>query len=320
MAVKIFSHGDADGICAASLITSVYPDCEIWITSPVGLLKDLKETEAGDVFICDVAISERDKKELFEEFARIREKGRITYIDHHPLPLGIMRADVPASRVITSSLKSTSELTYQMLQDNLPKTMDRVALFGAISDYCDETEFVLRSLDIYDKRTIYFEAGLLSQCLGAVKGDYPFKKEIIRHLAEGELPSEINEVVKMAIKATKKEWKLYNYVDKKVSIHNGIAVVSDVPQGLSPTKAAKFAMGITGSRIGVSTKSRNKHVDVSVRKRRDFPLDLNRTLRNIALRFNGTGGGHPNAAGARIPQENLNNFIEFLAREVSSIS
>jgi RecJ-like exonuclease len=320
MSVKIFSHGDADGICSSSLLMAKYPDAEPWITSPVGLLKDLRECEEDTVFICDVAISERDREELFKEFKRFSEKGSITYIDHHPLPLGVVSADLPCSRVMMSSVKSSSELTYHFLKEDIPREMDRVALFGAISDYCDDTEFVFSELDIYDKRTIYLEAGLLSQCLGESKGDYAFKKDIIRELSQQKLPSQIEGVVDRALQATKKEWKLYDYVEKKVSLYDGIAVISDVPKGLSPTKAAKFAMGLTGAKIGISTTKRDGHVDISVRKRRDFPIDLNRTLRTIALRFDGTGGGHPNAAGARVPEDELDGFLKFLAKEISSLS
>jgi RecJ-like exonuclease len=319
MKVKIFTHGDTDGICAASLITARYPDAEAWITHPVGLLKDLKDCDADLVFICDIAISEKDKEELFEEFSKIASKGRLIYIDHHPLPIGIMSGDLPCTRVIRDVTKSSSELTYRLFEREIDKEMDRVALFGAISDYCDETDYVHEELDFYDKRTIYMESGLLSQCLGESKGDYEFKREVIKKLAKLRMPSEISEVVKRALAAIKKEWRLYEYVQKNVEIVEGIAVVRDLSKGFSPTKAAKFAIGVTGSPMGLSTISRDNHVDISVRKKEDFPLDLNLALRTIAVRFQGSGGGHPSAAGARVPTHRLNEFIKTLAKETSSV-
>lgn len=315
----IFTHGDADGICAASLLLAKYPEAGIWITHPVGLLKDLKEFDAEEVFICDIAISEKDKEELFQEFDRIRRRGSLVYIDHHPLPLGVMSGDLPCTKVIRDTTKSTSELTYRLLKEEIPKEMNRPALFGAISDYCDETEFVSNELDVYDKRTIYLEAGLLSQCLGESKGDYDFKKGIIRELSLIKTPSEIEGVVDRALNATKKEWRLHEYVKQNVVLRNGVAVIKDVPTGVSSTKAAKFAIGVTGSSIGVSTVSRDDHVDISVRKRRGFPLDLNYVLRTIAVRLNGSGGGHPSAGGARVPRDKLDQFIEALGREISSL-
>ncbi len=316
MGIAIFTHGDTDGICSGAMVLSKYPGARVWITNPVGLLKDLKACNEEEVFILDIALSERDREEIFRELGRL-SRGKVTYIDHHPLPAGIMSGAIPCTRAIIEQNCSASELVYHLLKEKIPHEMNRVALFGAISDYCDETDLVKNELDTYDKRTIYLEAGLLSQCLGESKGDYAFKKEIINKLSRGILPSSVDRVVKKALGATKKEWRLHKFVVNNAIVHNGIAVVNDIPRGISPTKAAKFAVGTKGRPIGLGIKKRNDHVDISVRKERGFHLDLNRTLRIIASRYNGSGGGHPAAAGARIPMEHLEDFIETLAREVS---
>lgn len=318
MGTAVFTHGDTDGICSAALILAGYRNAKVWITSPVGLLKDLKNCKAEEVFILDIALSERDKEDIFTEFERLSQ-GKTVYIDHHPLPDGVMSGDLPCTEVIIDQNCSASELTYYWLKEKIPDEMSRVALFGAISDYCDDTDFVRNEIDVYDKRTIYLEAGLLSQCLGESKGDYAFKKEMINKLSRGKMPSETDRVIKRARSATKKEWKLHKFVRDNVVIHSGIAVVEDIPRGISPNKAAKFAVGVGGSSLGLGIKKRDGHVDISVRKKRDFYLDLNRALRTIALRYDGSGGGHPTAAGVRIPAEHLEAFIDTLAKEVSSI-
>ncbi|MDD3318098.1 MAG: DHH family phosphoesterase, partial [Methanosarcina sp.] len=38
-------------------------------------------------------------------------------------------------------------------------------------------------------------------------------------------------------------------------------------------------------------------------------VDVNRLLRSVAPKFGGSGGGHPLAAGARIPEKFLNAFL-----------
>ncbi len=318
MGTAVFTHGDTDGICSAAVLLAGYPNAKVWITSPVGLLKDLKNCNDEEVFILDIALSERDREDIFKELERLSQ-GKTVYIDHHPLPDGVLSGDLPCTKVIIDQSCSASELTYQWLKEKVPDGTRRVALFGAISDYCDENHLIKTEIDTYDRRTIYLEAGLLSQCLGESKGDYAFKKEMINKLSKGKMPSESDKVIKRAISATKKEWRLYKFVHDNVVIHNGVAVMRDIPRGISPTKAAKFAVGIGGCSLGLGIKKRDGYVDISVRKKRDFHLDLNRALRTIALRYDGSGGGHPSAAGVRIPAEHLEAFIDTLAKEVSSI-
>lgn len=316
MGTKIFAHGDSDGVCSASLIRARYPEAEIWITRPVGLLKDMKTCEDERVFICDIAICERDKRELFEEFKRIAAKGQLTYIDHHPLPLDTLAGDVPCTKIVRDTKKSASELVYNFLKKELHSEMNRVALFGAIADYCDETEFIRNELNAYDKRTIYLESGLLSQGLGESKGDYAFKKKVVAELSRMAMPSRIDGLARKALEATKKEWRLYEYVQKSVSRVGELAIVRDVPRGTSPKKAAKFAIGVTSCAVGMGSVVRGDKAEISLRKRDGFYLNLDRVLRTIAPRFGGSGGGHESAAGARIPKDKLEDFIKMLAKEI----
>ncbi len=318
MGTTVFTHGDTDGICSAAVILAGYRNAKVWITSPVGILRDLKDCNDEEVFILDIALSERDREDIFTELKRLSQ-GKTVYIDHHPLPAGVMSGDLPCTEVIIDPSRSASELTYHWLKEKIPDEMSRVALFGAISDYCDDTDFTKNEIDVYDKRTIHLEAGLLSQCLGESKGDYALKKEVIDKLSRGKMPSEVKRIIERALSAMKKEWRLYKLVRDKVVTHNGIAVVRDIPRGISPSKAAKFALGAGGCPLGLGIKKRDGHVDISIRKKRDFHLDLNRALRIIALRYDGSGGGHPAAAGARIPAGHLEAFIDTLAKEVSSV-
>ena len=318
MKVKILTHGDTDGICSGALALARYPEAEVWFTHPAGLLKDLKDVGEDLVITCDVAISEKDKEDIFKEFSKIKKSGEIIYIDHHPLPLRTISSDLPCTRIVRDVTKSASELIFRHFQKYV-MPLNRVALYGAISDYCDETEFVREELYLYDKRTIYLEAGLLSQSLGEAKGDYKFKRELVKELSSGTAPSSINRVVRNAIRSAKKEWILYEYVRENVRTVGEIAIVDEVGEGVSAGKAAKFAIGVTGKKVGIGIKLRNGFVDMSVRKRGDFPMDLDNALRNIAPRLRGSGGGHPSAAGARILLNKVDEFTDVLAREISAL-
>ena len=63
----------------------------------------------------------------------------------------------------------------------------------------------------------------------------------------------------------------------------------------------------TGKLVGLAASKHKNYYVMSLRSSRN--IDLNRILREIAPKYHGTGGGHPFAAGARIP---INSFNEFL--------
>jgi RecJ-like exonuclease len=318
MGTVIIVHGDTDGLCSGAIALNKYPDAKIWFSHPVGLLDDVRRIEADRIIICDLAISEREKGELFEEFLKISSTSELIYIDHHPLPLDTIAGDIPATHTIRDLTKSSSELTYTHFGN---EDMKLVALFGAISDYSDRTEFVRKTLDIYDKRTIYLEAGLLSQAL-AVQGkrDYEFKRGVLSSLSKGKVPSSIENIVRKAVRGTKREWETIELVKKTVDVVDGIGVIREVPRGFSPTKSAKLALGVTGRPLCISTrKKKGRYIDISARKLSTFSLDLNITFRTIAPRFGGSGGGHPTAAGARIPERHFDDFLEALKKEVEAI-
>jgi len=197
-----------------------------------------------------------------------------------------------------------------------------IALFGALADYyTDTTDFVRETLQVYDKRTIYLEAGILSQAIRMHgKRDYDFKRSLIRLLSNGVMPSTRPEIVRKAIAGTSKEWETMEIVKKEIRTIDGLAIFENVPKGISPTKVAKFALGVSGKSIALSTRIRKRqYVDISARKLDSFSLDLNLTFRTIAPRFGGSGGGHPTAAGARIPKKHLTEFLNAVTKEVEAI-
>jgi len=317
--VKILAHSDADGICAAAIAKARFPDAEIWFTRPVALLKDLQAIQFGTVvIILDVAISETHKTQIFQRIKELAKGDEVVYIDHHPLPPGTLKNDVPATHILHSTGPSTSELAFRFFQSDVNPDLDRVGLWGAISDYAVETDFVHAGLNKYDRRTIYMEAGLLSQALGEAAGDYHYKRDIVLKLAQGVPPSDIPEVVERAVKATKREWETWRYVKEHVKKEGNLAIVYDLPAG-SLGKAALYALGTTGADIGICTRTVEDEVDLSARRRNGVEIDLNTMLRHITARIGGSGGGHEGAAGATIPIELFETFMEAVRKEISPI-
>jgi len=319
LAIKILGHGDTDGICAAALVRSSFPDAEIWFTRPVTLPRDLKEVEPGTtVVICDIAISETQKEELFNRIRELAQRDEVIYIDHHPFPPETLKRDVPATQFAHEIGVSTSELAFRIFVQDPSSDLDRVALWGAIGDYCEETDFVRDVLNKYDRRTIYMEAGLLSQALGEAAGDYHYKRDVVIKLSQKVPPTEIPEIVDRAVKATKREWEAYEYVKKHVVRDGNIAIVRDLPSG-SLGKAAMHALGVTGADVGICARMGDEEVDMSMRRRAGARIDLNEMLRHITSRLGGSGGGHEGAAGATVPASVFDTFLETVKKEIAPV-
>jgi len=319
LAVKILAHGDSDGICAAAIAKARFPEAEIWFTRPIALFNDLQGVQPGTaVIILDVAINETHKAQIFQRMKELAKGDEVIYVDHHPLPPGTLRNDIPATHLSHTMGISASELTFRLFRQGVDPDLDRVALWGAIADYAEETEFVRDGMSKYDRRTIYMEAGLLSQALGDAAGDYYYKRDVVLKLAQGVPPSEIPEAVERAVRATKREWETWRYVKGHVVKEGNLAIVYNLPSG-SLGKAAMHALGITGADVGICTRTVEKEVDISAKRRAGINLDLNALLRHITARLGGSGGGHEGAAGASLPAELLENFMDALRKEISPV-
>ncbi|MCD6465401.1 DHH family phosphoesterase [Candidatus Bathyarchaeota archaeon] len=315
METWIFTHGDADGLCAGAIALAANPDAHVFFTHPYGLEGDLKEAEKADrVIICDIALSESHLAGLLRAFSEIEERGDLTYIDHHPLPDGISEEQIPG-RVIHSLGASASELAYRFFQSKVSKLHARIAIMGAIGDYMDDTPVIRSLLEKWDKRTLYFESGLLIQGIEGQKRNHEFKRSIVANLANNMPPSFDRRLVELAIQNTHLEEIAIRELRDRVKVFGEVAYVLNFPFSLG--KTATYARGLTGALVGVAGEERKNMIDMSLRTSSD-KIDLNRILRRITRKLGGSGGGHPNAAGTRIPKEKFESFLEELNASLPS--
>lgn len=311
----LISHGDADGICSASLAYSAlsekYNEVVIYFSHPIGLYQDIMDVvvEGDDIVIMDIALSERHLHNIVNLFRNLSSSGsQIIYIDHHPEPLTVGINQIPA-KVIHKLDVSSSELTFRYFSSLLNRDMSRVALYGAICDYMDYTSWVKKELENWDRRMIYFEAGVLSQGLEGSRKMYDFKRHIVRHLAEGKLPSSLSELLVRALIETVNEEELRKWIKGNVKVKGNIAYVVDPPGSI--TRAATYARAIADKAVGIAIEIRGSLAIMSLRTNRS-DIDLNSILRRICPEVNGVGGGHVKASGARLPIENLDRFLDKL--------
>lgn len=306
------THGDCDGVCSASLYKSVYRKARVFFTHPHGINEDLElcinETQPDKLIILDIALNEMSWKDLVEKLNSYIEKIDITYIDHHPLPLEFNNIEV-RFKFIWKEGVSASELTYKNLMDKLDEWMSRVALYGGIGDYSDETPFMKKMYGRWDKRLIYMEGGILTHSLEGSRRQYEYKRKIVEILSRNELPSNHEWIWRKALEMASKEDELREDVKLKVNNLGKISYVINISGSLG--RAARYAMILGGGRVGIAIEERKDIAIMSLRTNIKN-IDLNKLLRIITPKLGGSGGGHPHAAGARIPVEKLNQFMKIL--------
>ncbi len=317
----IFTHGDSDGVASAAITVAAlrgkYDDIRVYFSHPAGLYGDLNEfySSGSDLVVLDIALSELHLNSLLERFEQISRKNNLVYIDHHPEPLGLSVRDLPG-QVFHDINASTSELTYRFFEEYLDYDMVRVALYGAISDYLDETPWVKRMLEYWDKRDIYYEAGVLSQGLEGSRRLHDFKRHVVHHLSENRLPSMLSELLVRALIESVNNEELRKWVKKNVVKRNKFAYVINPPGSLG--RAAVYSRAITDTIVGVAISKRERVAEMSLRAKKSV-VDLNLILRKITPRLQGSGGGHSFAAGARVPLDKLKEFLSRLESELDKI-
>jgi RecJ-like exonuclease len=314
----ILTHSDCDGICAGALALSRFPGARLFFTKPVSLLHDLEETaiplNPKKLVICDIAITKSHAAEIVKRLKDIKGTSDILYFDHHTLPSTTSLNDVEdaVSTLAHDTGASASEIVYRYFQKSLAMERIWLALYGAIGDYTDDTEFVMERMRNWDKRALYFEVSTL--ILG-IKDErfstYNAKRRICNTLATGGNPSDIRGLALAAKSAVTREFHIYKQVKRRAKMFGNIGFVKDLPKFGFRGPSALFAATVTDRPVGLSIHTIRDRIDITARKRVENPnIQLNKIMEKAAESVGGSGGGHARAAGARIPKGRLNKFLE----------
>ncbi len=310
MNTLILTHGDCDGICCGALALAACGRADVRFTNPIALPADLKHARGYDrVIVTDVALDIGLAATVKAELGGLSDGREIAYIDHHPLPPGFT-----APWLVHDTNACGSLLTFDRFRRALDRDLSRVAMYGAIGDFRDGTPLADALVRQWDKRSLYYQAGILSQGIEIERRNYDYKRTLVERLSRNALPSEIDDLAHKAMVASRLEEGLRQRVQGTVEQMRNIAYVVN-PDGFI-SKAAIYAR-IYGDRpVGVCAEFReSKHAfDLSVRT--IACLDLNVLLNDAAARCGGHGGGHPMAGGGRIPAGCLKKFLADLDLQV----
>jgi len=148
---------------------------------------------------------------------------------------------------------------------------------------------------------------------------YEKKREIVKALSKGLNPSDIPGLVIGAKEAVNAEFDLYEIVKNRAEKAGYIGLVRDMEGFGFRGPAALFAATATNAILGMAIYDRTSHLDITVRTR-NYGIDLNILLSESAGSVDGTGGGHPQAGGARIPIGKLDDFLKIVNDKIKFMS
>ncbi|MCP4764230.1 MAG: DHH family phosphoesterase [archaeon] len=319
--VVILAHGDGDGICAASIVKMVpeYKEARLVFSHPSGINQDLRGVKE-DLIVVDIAIDERFYKEIYKKIEDLTIKGfSVLYFDHHKVP-NINSFPIGAE-LIHDEEPCTSELVYRYFFGKMPmpEYADHFVCIGAICDYLDNTPFMKEIMHQYERRTLFFDAGILAQGLNGIRHNYEFMRKLVANFSRGVYPCEMSKLVNKALKITREDKMARKMVLDSYQIGEHFAWIRNPPA--SKSKAAHWIMADSAKIIGITVTDRMRKginfVDISIRGRR--LVDMRKIIPSIAEKLGGTGGGHENAIGCRVSSEKLNEFLTILDKELDSL-
>jgi RecJ-like exonuclease len=313
--VLILTHGDTDGICAAAIAKTAYPDAKVEFIIASDLPSKLRDlVEYDRVFILDLRPNKEQREEVKRALAEASKTCRIVYIDHHPFPRGVTRRDLKACEAIIHRRNaSTSELALEFFKP--PPSHEFIAVLGAIGDYQEHTRRMRRLIKKYGARKCYPEAVVhLDQVLRIV--DDSFRRRMIEELARGKWPHEVPLGKEQASRVLKQRRILENHIRKEVKkVCDRALFVGDVP-----FKACGFAadllVELLGAEIGIASTRIGRHLRLSMRRRWESDVPVNAIMEECASAVGGVGGGHVGASGGKIPAQRLRDFLKLVKRHI----
>lgn len=324
-AIVVSHRKDADGISSAAMIRSL-TSAEIFLTDYADMAETLSRIKnCKELFVCDLGLNPTTFGAFFDELQRLRikEGASVHYIDHHPINSEYRsKLTVAGVDIYHSTEECTSVLIYTKYLENLkdsPK-MKILACCGAITDYMDSRLEARKLIGSFDRQFLLYEATVLSFSIATIgRGGKESNRRLIelaRDLASGKLPHEIDGASEYAQTYAKRAALLMEKIRDEGVRRKNFAYFKTRESATG--NVANFLIGAFDVPVGVAIREEEVgFYEISLRSREGSSYDLGKIVGRIASRLGASGGGHPNASGARIRKSQLEQFLKMLEEELS---
>jgi single-stranded-DNA-specific exonuclease len=301
----ILTHRDVDGVCAAALAKSSYPEAEVEFANPPDFISMLDSLSGYDcVIILDLGIDSIQKDEAIAAFRKLSTTSSIIYIDHHIRPPGLTKNRLACKGAYRTDA-STSELAWEFFKP--AASHDFIVVLGAVGDYKERTPQMQGLIERFNERKVYPEALFLEWAL--MVSEDSFKRGVVEELVQGKWPYQMSTMGKEADAIVRRQRTLERYVrEKSEKICEHVMLIRNPPfKATGP--AATLLTKLDNVDIGIASRMDGKHVYLSLRRHEASDINLTSLIDQSASKFGGMGGGHAAAAGGKIPVERFNEFL-----------
>ena len=308
---------DVDGLGSASLVVAA-TGADFLLSEYDDIIANLGKVppDTERFFLCDIGTDNADAGQFTELMKGLAKRCRVTYIDHHLISEAtVNRLKRAGVKVVHDEKECASILTYQTLQKELPPGSHMMALYGAVTDYMDDSPVATKLMEKSDRHLVLLEASMLSFALGRKAGKEGFPEMVVGELAKLKRPHEIDGVPALALEQVQDNTALELVVKDEGKLKGRLAYM--VTGEYSTGNVAKLLIGAFGVPVGLAMKEKTEGwFEVSLRSTSECRVHLGRLISRVSAQLGGSGGGHRKAAGCRVPVGMAEKMIDAVVRAV----
>ena len=312
--VLCISHiKDVDGCVCAALIRCATKS-KILLTNYGNISQCFKKVknQYDFIYICDLGLN----TSIINELERIRQHTELTYIDHHYIEEKLLETlEKMQINIVHDHRDCAGVLTFNLFKGSLPREAGLLAAYAAVSDRLEDGPLAKKIIQRYDKEFVLYETMLLSYALD--KADDKLKKRIAHRLSRLEYPHRIKNVPILALEHAERIAVLRGELPLKAAKMGNIVFIEIMED--FPGTIANLLLDVCDATIGIAyrTNPQTQVSDLSIRGNNRIKVDLGKITSKLAIQFDGFGGGHPKACGARIPTSRIMEFIHALDKDTT---
>jgi RecJ-like exonuclease len=299
---------DVDGIVSASILKAARGATPLLVDYP-DLLRELMliGDDVSELYICDLSIS----SSVAGEMKKLAKRMPVSYIDHHPmsdnLSVELARSGV---RVIHSMDKCAGLLCYMVFEAKLPDWAAFLAAYASLSDYPSLSQEVSLFLERFDQKILAFEHSAFYYAIAMANNDLEFKLRVVDAISEGIPPHAVQGLMKYASDMVDYVFSIVKNANSKIAYGRNLGHI-EVKGGASIIANALIHIIKTPVLLCYERNVKGRRYDMAIRGK-GITCNLGTLASAAAIKIGGLGGGHQLAAGAQIPSDSLEVFIETL--------
>ena len=308
----IITRGNVDGIVSAAIFLNRFPQARVtFVTSPTAGARALAaDSFSREVYMVDLA----PVPELLEAARALSSGQSLTLVDHHPSSLAV------ECQTLVEEGASAANLLFHHLSPE--ESMRKLVAVADLVEYMP-TSLLARERRMYGRQRVDHESMVLDFSWRLMIDDDRFRYHAARQLARGLWPSQVDAVKRRYTQVVnEKRWpRALAKVDSCLKVRGPLGIMDEMDRNRTlfgfGTRALVEVANRRGCDYAVMINPRGKYSSVSVRGIARHGVDLGRFVEEFTSENGVDGGGHPNAAGARIPTQSGGLFVDHLLERVS---